>query len=56
MKYDVIMRSWGGTERVLMRDVTLEEATEFCESHNWEWDNGGGYIWDLAIDEREEEE
>lgn len=53
MKYDVIMKSWGGTERVLMQDVTLEEATEFCEDHNWEWDTG--YIWDLAIQERDAE-
>lgn len=50
--YNVILTSWGGTNRVFVQDVTIEEAVEICESHNWEWDDGG-YIWDMEIEKVE---
>lgn len=53
--YKIIMRSWGGTRRDLMTGLSLKEATEICESYGWEYDADGGYIWDLEIEEMEEE-
>ncbi len=48
--WDVIMQSWGGTERVLTTFRTHAEAEAFCENMNWMYDDEG-YFWDLYIEE-----
>lgn len=51
--YQVIMRSWGGIRRPYIDGFeTFEDATSWCQDHNWEL-NDGGYIWDLEIEEVE---
>ena len=48
-KYKVVMRSWGGTEKDMLTELSYQEAYAICEYYGWEIDNG--YIWDLVIDE-----
>lgn len=52
MKYRIMMTSWGGTKEIFMEDLTLDEARRICEENGWEIESiGGGYIWDLEIEE-----
>lgn len=52
MMYKIMLESWGGTRKVLIEDMSYDDALEFCESYNWEYCMDGGYIWDMIIDEQ----
>lgn len=52
MMYKIMLESWGGTRKVLIEDMSYDDALEFCESYNWEYCMNGGYIWDMIIDEQ----
>lgn len=49
--YKVIMKSSGGVVYDRVNGMTFEEATEFCEQHNWMWIDRNEFEWDLEITE-----
>ena len=62
MKYDIKVKSWGGTHRTLSSDYDTYEDAEadvavLCRLTPWGyvWEDGG-YLWDVYIDSREEAE
>lgn len=46
--YKVTMNSWGGVKKDLMTGLSYEDAYDFCEYNDWQYDTG--YIWDLEIE------
>ena len=48
--YDVYCVSCSVSHKILS-DVSYEEARQFCEENNWEFDYNGGLVWDLVIEE-----
>ena len=51
--YKIVAKSWGGTVVDMYIKLSYEQAYEICEGLDWEYDNG--YVWDLEIEEDEEE-
>lgn len=49
--FKIVMTSWGGTRRDMYTGLTYKEAYEICEEYGWQVAPGGGYMWDLVIEE-----
>lgn len=56
--YRVVATSWGGTRKPFVSGFSdYDKAVDFCDDHDWVVEFGeGGYIWDLEIEEYEDEE
>ena len=48
-KYRIVMKSWGGTKKVMFENLEKEEALDICRDYGWKVDLG--YVWDLEIEE-----
>lgn len=55
-QYKVVMKSWGGTKRNMYINLTHAHALEICEDYGWQVAPDGGYVWDLEIEEMDEDE
>ena len=54
-RYNVMLRSAGGTKHLLTSFDDEKAAEEFCEQLNWEWtDPETTFVWSIEIDEVEE--
>lgn len=52
-RWKIVMVSWGGIKKDFMTHLaSAAEAAEICEQNNWIYiPEGGGYAWDLEIEE-----
>lgn len=39
----------------LVTDGTYEDCLSFCKDNNWQFDWNGGLVWELSIEETDEE-
>ena len=49
MKIYKVICSCGWVTHDVYHGLSYDEALDFCNEHNWEYDWNGGLVWDLDI-------